>query len=106
MGPLVKFMRGEYGLAKTFWLGYVGAIFVLSVLFMIRLEFFNSGRILYLFGNLWIVLSSIAVIQSSNSHGKRTIWGWLAIVVVVLTTIWALSKMVFMLTFFWLFGIS
>jgi hypothetical protein len=99
MGFLRKFYFGQYGLGKTYWLGFVGAG-VVNYILTIALtryywfvseahetlyEFFMKG--VGLFGLLVLLYFAMAVFNAAKINGKRSVWGWLATIAVFIAVI-------------------
>ena len=93
---LKKWFKGEYGLAKTYWLfGVLGFIIVFGTAFIVV----DVAKQLYLIKNaklyhqifisvsilkmLYATLASVAVINSATYKRTRGLWGWIATIIAV-----------------------
>lgn len=90
MSALRKFVRGEMGLAKTFWGGYIGISVVLAIIGGTIGTFFDSaGLPVIVIALAWALLASWAVVAAAGNNGPRSVWGWIASIYVVVASAWA-----------------
>jgi len=88
---LKKFARGDMGLTRTFWGGYVGMSVVIAVIGGTIATFFESASLpVVVIALAWAVLASWAVVAAAGNNGPRSIWGWIASIYVVVAAAWAL----------------
>jgi hypothetical protein len=92
MEKLTKFARGEMGLAKTFWLGYIGVSVAMALFFAALMTFIipGAGGFLMLVVLAWAVFASWAVVNAAGYTGSRSTLGWVATIYVVLVSGWAI----------------
>ena len=104
---LPKTMRGEYGLARTYWaIGVLGSlILTLAIIlpsrfilypFLAESGFHTAANLILdavvVLGLTFSVFITISVVNASSIKGKRTGWGWAAIFAVgfgLMSTLWS-----------------
>lgn len=88
MELLTKFARGEFGLARTFWLGYLGIGLVIAVIGMSLVTFVipAGGHLLIFVALAWALFASWAVIKAAAYSGSRSIWGWIITLYVIMAS--------------------
>ena len=91
-----RWLKGEYGLARTYWLfGVLGSVIVFGAAFIgvdvadqlyqmknpkLYDQIFISVAITKM---LYATLASVAVINSATCKGTRGFWGWIATIIAV-----------------------
>ena len=82
-------------MGRTFWHGYLGISVVIAIIGSTIATFIHGYDLWVILIALgWALLGSVAVIRSAAANGKRTLWGWIATIYVVLGTSWGFYNIV------------
>ncbi|MCO6537772.1 MAG: hypothetical protein J6563_06595 [Gilliamella sp.] len=85
MSSHIKYIKGEYGLAKTFWLFWFLPVVVITIVDMFTRSssgLFN-GNILII---IWSIATLFAVYNTTNDNNKN-VWKIISLIFVSLTVI-------------------
>lgn len=82
---IAKLWRGDYGLAKTFWLWGV----LVTVVLQLLLNYLTGGAalVISLLALIYAVLWSVSVWRAANKYPGRRLWPILAKLLVILNIV-------------------